>query len=70
MVGKRWVGEVARWRARGVGAVARDVGTGGEDYYFMVVVEDKGLAASRRRPVVAWWVPRRRLKGVFVPVEV
>ena len=28
MVGKRWVGEVARWRARGVGAVARDVGTG------------------------------------------
>ena len=58
------------WRggavAGGVGAVARDVGTG----YFMVVVEDKGLAASRRRPVVAWWVPRRRLKGVFVPVEV
>ena len=52
--------------AGGVGAVARDVGTG----VFMVVVEDKGLAASRRRPVAAWWVPRRRLKGVVVPVEV
>ena len=60
--------------AGGVGAVAGDVGTGVAGgrwkYYFMVVVEDKGLAASRRRPVVAWWVPRRRLKGVVVPVEV
>ena len=60
--------------AGGVGAVARDVGTGWEEevllYPGMVVVEDKGLAASRRRPVAAWWVPRRRLKGVVVPVEV
>ena len=60
--------------AGGVGAVAGDVGTGvgrgSTTKYFMVVVEDKGLAASRRRPVAAWWVPRRRLKGVVVPVEV
>ena len=61
MVGKRWVGEVARWRPVLV-QYGRCWNRGGKrKYYFMVVVEDKGLAASRRRPVAAWWVPWRRL---------